>query len=63
MPVETLTLSEQEQAVIEAAIEYCAQAQHGLYIDVPRAKAALIEAVEQLQMDHEGRWQPREAHG
>jgi hypothetical protein len=59
MRIEVMTLSEQEEVVLLAAIEYVAQVQHGLYVDVPKAKTSLVEAVERLQMEHDGRWQPQ----
>lgn len=56
MKVETLTVSEEEQQVIESAIEYYLQAHNGLYRDVAPAKEALFQATEKLLNEHEGRW-------
>ena len=61
MKIEVLTLSEQEQEVIQAAINFVDQTKNGRYRDVPNFYAELVNAVEQLVMEHDGRWRPREA--
>jgi hypothetical protein len=63
MAIEILTLSEQEQEVIERAIDYVAQMRNGIYRDVDVARFNLFEAVDDLVQEHDGRWQPREAQG
>jgi hypothetical protein len=60
MTIEIMTLSEMEQEVIEAAIEFVNQTKHGRYRDVPNFYAVLVEAVEKLVIEHDGRWQPQE---
>ena len=56
MPVEVLTMSEQEQEVIETAIRFCQTRRNGLFHDIAARQEDLEAAVEMLLMECDGRW-------
>ena len=49
-------MSEEEQAVIEAAIEFTRQWDNGLMKDRPLYRKELQDAVYSLLLEHDGRW-------
>jgi len=56
--IEIYTLSEKEEAVIQAAIDYIDHRENGLFRDVPVYRTRLRVAVHTLRFEHEGRWEP-----
>ena len=56
MKMEMLIMTEYEQEVIEAAIDYVQNLQNGLYRDMPELQRCLKVAVQDLLTENEGRW-------
>lgn len=51
-------MTELESEVIQAAIDYIHQSNHGLFKDVPRYQQSLGEAVDELFSENDGIWSP-----